>query len=686
MLRISNFFWQNKNKILICLPIVYVLFVFSPAFFNKGPLLQTDQPMWRAAVEVWKEEVIPNQKWFWGSRSDRIEAGLILGESYSLCLIFPWVLSFLFSIDLSIKLVTAFSCVYFCVSFFVLCKKLTGFFWAAFFSCAVLTPVFHYAVSGMWYNVFSLGTGILFWLLMERDFQSKECVSWGAGGVLWALAIYSHPTGAIFCGSIFMAYLYLHFSHGEKNKAYKMVLVFIVAILIAFPQIFSMIGYGVEEPTSDFSFEKSDPESIYNIFQYMFFLFYFDGFVGTNDSIELLKNIVLLSNNISVAFLFFLGVVFFFAKKHGSILFSLLSLLVFSVLLISRIYLIFGLDINFFATLSHFSKRFELFPKIYLMIFGAAGLQFMFLQAWKNLDSQKKLKVFLYRFLFFFVVLNVGTVIARIPFTIFYENSGVFVTLRKSRISNDIDRLWDWMNNNVLPEKERVFVEGTWGTLKWNNSRDLTSYFTHVLALSSIHTDISQIGAWNGFYSQFASDHVYGNGGYAFARRVQEGSGFEKYLTREAELLNCKYIISNSDILSDYLDKASSFDKIRSIGPFNIYEYLFFESGWGENLNRNSTVEVKRYSSSEYHVIANGKKGDTIVLSYAFHPAFKALQGDARLNVFSRKSLISFKLQNSGTQEIKLVFRPEKRIPLIFLSLGILLFIFSLKSKIKASK
>jgi hypothetical protein len=258
-------------------------------------------------------------------------------------------------------------------------------------------------------------------------------------------------------------------------------------------------------------------------------------------------------------------------------------------------------------------------------------------------------------------------------------NSGRQLTLRTYPQKWEIIGLFNWINRNIDPAKARVFIEDTKGTYKWKNDYPETSrknYGTHMLALSDIYTRVLHVGGW--FYTNNEFSRLYrGDGGALFGMR-QSGDYSESKLIENMRLLNCQYIVANSNEVKNFLDKVSLLECIWSIGRFKIYKHkefnpawVFFESGIHEGL------EIKKKSSTEIFINNTQKREGNLMVSIAFDRRWKAYESGKKIPLSSRAGLIYIPLGNHIANKIQLRYEIPKAISLVIVALGLLIF-FSL--------
>jgi hypothetical protein len=239
------------------------------------------------------------------------------------------------------------------------------------------------------------------------------------------------------------------------------------------------------------------------------------------------------------------------------------------------------------------------------------------------------------------------------------------LTLAKLEKREEILSLWSWLSKNVDPEETRVYFEDT--ALSYPLA---TKMNIHVLALTSIATDIKQIGGWSGFLGDFGRRYNIGEGGVLFGRKSANEIS-EKQIAENLKLLNCKYIVVHSEELVDRLENITFLQKAAIIGDFHIFEHSDMVSAWAYNVaNQEPSTLIKR-SPAQYILISNGNNNDNIQISLAYKNKWKAYYNSTEIPIINHKALMQIRLPDTGNQVIELKYVINKKTPIIILLLGL---------------
>lgn len=139
-------------------------------------------------------------------------------------------------------------------------------------------------------------------------------------------------------------------------------------------------------------------------------------------------------------------------------------------------------------------------------------------------------------------------------------------------------------------------------------------------------------------------------------------------------LLNCRYIVANSQQVKRFLDGVNFLETVQVIGRFKIYEYRELKPAWAFFASgRSGEIRVKKISPTELKIqVANDEK-DNLNVSLAYDKRWKAYLFGQEIPIFSQAGLISIPMNRAGPQEVWLKYEIEKRMPTIFVLLGFIL-------------
>jgi hypothetical protein len=663
------FHMKNQRKtqsiVFVLLLAAYVSIIFSASFLNDSELLQTDQPMWASAAQLMREDIFPTQKWFWGVISDRIGAGQQLGNSYSMSLILPWALSFFMSIAASIKVSMLVSVLLFVIGFYFVAELYMPKGWAFLCSLVLLTPMFDNIVSGMWYNYFSLGCGFVFWRSCHAIFEKCD-LRYGIVAIIsLSLAIYSHQVGTFLCLLIWFSYMLLILVKHRNNRMAMMSTFIIIAILgalLSYPQIHAILAPKLSslQNARPFDFPVTDP---LETLRRMIFIRVWGAASLTQPKIALMGIQIL-----TVLGLFSIGLYSLIKLKDHEKIIPAVGLILIAFILISRVYNLLGMDIGLLRSLSNFYDRFQLLSQIYLVLISGVGLSY--LSGYLHDDSRYGKFI---RVLFIVCLISFTTVAVRTPKKIFYDRTEQLGTLGTSTINQEVHALWAWINKNVQPQKERIYIEDTYKSLKWNSSDNPESSKSHLLALTSLYTGVSQINGWCGYTHYFSREHEYGQGGSLFGHDLAKADLSDEYIQEEMKLLNCRYLIVHTEAAKTRLAQVPFLRRIEKIGEFDIFEGKEFKPAWAYKYHTGEEVFLKKNTPVSYDLSVTGKLNELIQVSLANNANWKAYYKGRVIPIHDNRALLQVSLPAEGFQLIELRYYTDKKSSLIILCLGVIL-------------
>lgn len=640
---------------------LYVLFLLFPAMINQGPLLQTDQPMWTAVTHVTVTEVVPDQKWFWGIVTDQASAGLVLGRLYSAPIILPWLIAQVTSPATAVKLAMLFSLALFSVAFYAVARLYLPRRYAVASTAVVISPMFDNVVSGMWYNYLSLGFGLLFWLCCDAFVMRRRRFAIPAAAVLFALSIYGHPVGSVLCQAILCAYgLMLVLTRREFwiRQLGLLAGAAVVGLLLAYPQIHTLANVGQVVPVSTTPTVSLGVTGFTEVIRRLSFIRVW-GAMGSSA----VSTSVMIFNIGSVLVLSAFGFFALAGKRQPERVFPIGMVMISAALLISRIYNLVPLPYDAVGTLSHYSDRFQLFTQVYLTLLAGIGLH----RLWSMRSGMRRSKRLVTVAV---VVLTIGFlgIAARTPKKIFIDRTEQLGTLGTSTIGEQTTELWAWLSANTDPEKERVYFEDTLGNLCWNGSATPENRKTHLLALTNEYTSIRQIGGWGPFSGEFSSLHERGT---MFGKKVRDTSFTDEFIREELQLLNCRFAIVYSEAARKRLGESMAVREAVIIGPYHVFEALEPFPAWAWNTRTNDPMPLLKRSPSHFSLTADGLPGDTVQISLAHSPGWRATSVDTDLPIRSHRAMMQIVLGRPGVQVIDLKYRIDKKFPTTFFFLGV---------------
>ena len=251
----------------------YLGLLFFPASLNKSPLVQTDQATWAAVSHVWANEVFPTQKWFCETITDRAGAGQSLGKTYSMSLILTCFLGKLFGAATAVKIAMVASALIFVLSFYFVATIYMSKNFSALSAFLILNPFLFFVVSGMWYNVLSLGLALIFWYSIDVFFRKRTSGALLVAALCFSMVILSHPVGVIVCLAIWISYAFLFLKQGDAKKTQNLLIIFLILLagsFMAFPQVQALLGIGTVKsvgiPSTDKFYMNDIVETLRSLF------------------------------------------------------------------------------------------------------------------------------------------------------------------------------------------------------------------------------------------------------------------------------------------------------------------------------------------------------------------------------------------------------------------------------------
>ena len=660
--------------ILIC---IYLAIVLWPTFMDGTSLIRSDQPMWTSFTHELKHEVFPDQKWFWGIITDRENAGLTMGSSYSLNIILLWILSHIFNPATSVKIILFISLLSLSISLYFVSAKLTDPLFAIIPALLSIPIIFPLAARGMAYSHLSLSFAFFFWLSSLKLLKRFRLKDWLISVLLLTISIYAHPIGFLTCMVIWTALMFCTVRDKYQQPLRRVtVLYFIIpflSIMLASPHTYPKFSSGSNKISQIKQHSQSNKVIQRNILR-----------------IDSPKKKPTLSRSLNLdAYLTEFGIkgkifIVFFAvvglvsivKKENNLKLPILAIYLTGFLLASRLLSLFPVKNSFFLTLTFYSSRFEILLKIVFIILAGVGLKSFY--DYFNFTRDKNKIFIMTAKVFSLLVFVLALVLCGRDLSqnrIWSEKH--LITFDKFENKSDVESLWHWLSNNVNAEEYRVYFEDTWLSypldLKAYNRRPINlnyEVYNHVLALTSIATDIKQIGGWCGFYSRFGRRYNRGSGGFLFGNKSANEIS-EKLIADNLKSLNCKYIVVHSEELVNLLENISILQKAAIIGDFHIFEYSDMVSAWAYKVESEEPSTLIKRSPTNYILMSNGNNNDKIQISLAYNSKWKAYYNKTEIPIINHKELMQIRLPDKGSQVIELKYVIDKKPPIFILLLGL---------------
>lgn len=660
--KFKKFIDSKSCFILSILTSVYLIILYAPMFLNEGSLITTDQPMWTTFTYLMKREIIPDQKWFWNVITDRENAGLVMGHSYSLNIISLWLLTHVFSPVLSVKIFLFLCALSITVSIYFVSSKLSNPIIGVIPALLSIPVFFLNANEGMCYSYLSFSFALLFWFSSLKFFESLFSKYWILSVLLTTLSIYTHPIGFIACLSIWVSLLLFVVGNKEVKPLNKVAVVYFIipfiSLLLSAPQIFAMFNLSSDQGyhfISTYPGNSLSPtlEKTLNLDTYF-------------------PNYIWFKGKFFLFFFWAAGLVSVF-KKDNQLKLPLISLYVVLFLLVSKSLMLSPIKPHFFYRLTLYYWRFIPYLRIVCIMFVGMGLHFIYAKI-MNFSSKRKMISLVIKFVGIMIIVAALGLCGRTLTKNRRINAHSLITFDQIYSKKEISSLWGWLFRNVDSELYRVYFEDTFSTYPSKNSK---YRLNHILALTSSATDIKQIGGWGGFASDFASKYNRGWGGYLFQTN-EFNKLSENTIGENLKLLNCKFVVAHSKDLVHFLKSLTIFKQAAVIGSFTIFEYQNMIPAWGFNVKSKEKINLERVSSSSYNIITNGHTGDLIHLSLAYHLNWKAYYKNTEIPINYHDSFMRISLPATGKQVVELRYSIDKVTPVLFLIIGMTVFIFFL--------
>jgi hypothetical protein len=665
----------SSKKFYVIIKVVFPIFAFilltillRPILLDETPLLRWDQPMWASFTHVMKHEVISDQKWFWNTVTDRENAGLEMGQAYSLNIILLWLLSHIFTPATSVKVLLLISLASLTISLYLISVQLTNPLFAIIPALLCIPIILPLAASGMAYSHLSLSFALFFWLSslkMLKRFRSKD---WLISVLLVTIAIYAHPMGFIACMVIWFTLLFCFVTNKYQKSLRKVTVLYfiipLISLMLASPHTFNIFFSGSQKKT--LQPKQQQARSIKDI-QNSIFLSQFGHELKPNLDRSLNLNLYLkhfgLKGKLFI-FLFAMTGLVAVVKKENSLKLPLIALYISAFILASRLLLLSPIQPGLFTTLTIYYWRFALWMNLVFILLAGIGLQFWYDFVLNN-NSEKKLIHLSAKFFAIFLLIMAFILCARsFKYTQIWSEKNQ-ITLEKFEKKEEILSLWSWLSKNVNPEETRVYFEDTALSYPLNSKMKI-----HALALTSIATDIKQIGGWSGFASGFGRRYNIGRGGVLFGRKSANEIS-EKLIADNLKLLNCKYIVVHSKELVNRLENISILQEAAIIGNFHIFEYSDMISAWAYKVESQEPSTLIKRSSTHYILKSNGNKNDKVQISLAYNNKWRAYYKNTEIPILYHKALMQIRLPETGSQVVELKFVINKKTPIIILLLGL---------------
>ncbi len=628
-----------------------VLGVSLPVLLSRGPMLCLDWPVWWSICHSMKSEIVLEQKWLWGVLWSQGNGGMVLGKSYSLCIIVPWLLSYLVSVTTAQKVIFVVSAELVAVAAYCTARESTSRLIACVAGLLVLLRTIGLITTGMWYNSVSIALALMLSVALSRFLQRPTAGNWVFGCLMLVIAVYCHPLGAILgCAFWLAAFVYAvgHRSRCAQTRLLgALVLIPVTALLLAAPQLLSMVenvGAGADLAAG------SDAASI-------------ESFTPTaSDALRLCGLLVSIP-----------GVRQLWRRDR-----VLAYMILFGLLAGYAIYLQMPARLPpgtpFRQDLSEYSDRFDNMADslLILLMVGSGGWLIEGLIA----RGRRVLAVSA-------VMLSLGLVTV-----------GLYLAVPRSTLnalgsSANYQRLCEWLRENVDHGDSRVYFEDTLHSsrpLRLDEPGSLLPVGdgrTHLFGLAAAMAEVQQV---NGFWYV----GVAGIGEGPFMRRYCIGARFfslpENELRQSLRLLNCGFIVVNTEEARRELARLSFMEPAAEFGPFRVFRVRGFVPCWAWSGDSGSPIRIVRVSSIEYRLDTTNVNDPYATVSVAYAPRWHAFAGGTRLPVEPAHGLIQIALDNRAPKEVVLRYELNRQPSVLAAMVGLLFFVVGISWTARLSR
>ncbi len=631
---------------------LYVSALFLPAFLSSGPLLYTDQPLWAAVAHTWRAEVIPDQAWFTPSVSDRADAGLVLGQVYSLAIWLPWILSSLFSPGTAVKLATFGSALFYVGAVYLLARQVASRAISALAAAVLLAHGFGEMTAGMWYQYVALASALIVWVICERARVLWRSSLLAAAAAAMALCAYAHPVGLLAAALIYASHLGLLFREDRWRPGPRLAAAVgagVAALLLAMPQLQGYLSLAPDLSTGAPSSPGGAQVSINpgRLLQGMS-----GGLTGVDVAIACASGVLLCY-----------GVYGLWRTRRLGLLLPALMMLGGGLLLAMRGPVQYEGAGQYGDFAGHFGKRFLVLWQLALVLLAAGGLQHL-VRCLAGTGWPRKAGVAALAALWVAPALRPAK-------NLLLDDAPNLVTLGGAKVEAAATELWSWLDAHADPARGRVYFENTGHDYDWNATPEPLANWSHFLALSSIFASIDQVNGWCNWVGPFGLRHGARASGSLFglpAHRLDAA-----LVNDEMRILNVRLLVAHSPELIAWLTRNPDTERVARLKGFSVFENRSFEPALGYQVESGEPLAVTRHSPSLLELSAEGPAGSWVHVALAYAKNWRASCEGRPVPLVNHHELIRLQLPESGQQTIQLRFDASKRVPSLALLAGLLL-------------
>ncbi len=623
-----------------------ILALSWPLVAERGLIVQSDYPGWAAIVRMLDEEVLPQCRWFWAVPYPRVNAGEILGQPYSLSILAPWLLGKVADPEWALKLPIFLAYLTLGFGFYHYAAPKSSPF-AAFLGAhlCVLENLWHIN-HGMWYNSFSMGLAFLFFTALERFAAQYKTGYWLAAVLLLALIVYAHPLGVVMAIAGWFGFFLLRLMPGYRPKPVILLTLLGIPVLaagLAWPQVAatvvgSPVGTGI-------------------------------GAAGQYNPFTLLSTP--LSRMALIVSLYGLG----WAVRHRRpALWTILPPLFAALALYRGWVAMVPFDFPLKRGLSGFAYRFLLVASamtLVLFAFGVASLLAALRTAskpWYRTVSGMTGAVLLL-VLPGIALLGLSRTFVYQPRTLVSENALVD--------HGDFVALCDWVNTNIDQERERIYIEDTFGrqrdfplypanrlgrfTVKLFGGRP--THLTHYLSLIALRTGCHQVNGFAVYQNPF-NERYCCNGRRLFSTELEDLT--PKIMRLRLWALNCRHIVAFSDAMREFLTSLDFLECSCRFGRFCVFTWRDMPPHYAWfGRSEPKVVPTTRVSNVCYEVDLSEVPATRIYISLHYHANWRAYIGSDRLAIEPWNGLMAVRLPPESRGNLLLVYEVNREVPLM---------------------
>ena len=627
---------------------VLVLGLSMPVLLSTGPMLCLDWPAWWSICHSMKSEIVPEQKWLWGVLWSQGNGGMVLGGNYSLCIIAPWLLSYLVSVTTAQKVIFVISVELVAVAAYCTARESTSRLIACVAGLLVLLRTIGLINRGMWYDSVSIALALLLVVALSRFLKRPTAGNWLFGCLMLTLAVYSHPLGGILgCTCWLAAFVYAvgHRSRcGQARLLVALVLIPVTGMLLAAPQLLSMAETAGAGATTA---AESDASSM-------------DPFKPkATDAIRLCLLLVAIPG----------------ARQLWRRDRLLAYMIFFGLLAGSAIYLHIPAQLPrgtpFRQDLSLYWDRFAYMVDslLILLMAGSGGWLIEGLIA----RGRRILAVSA-------VMLSLGLVTV-----------GLYLavprwTLDALGSSASYQRLCEWLRENVDHGDSRVYFEDTFHSSRplWLDEPGTFLHVgkgrTHLFGLAAAMAQVQQVnGFWTGV-GPFSRLYCEDESGPRFFSLPEEE------LRQSLRFVNCGFIVVNTEDARRELARLSFMEPAAEFGPFRVFRVRGFVPCWAWSGDSGSPIRIVRVSSIEYRLDTTNVHDSYATVSLAYAPRWHAFASGTRLPVEPAHGLIRIALADRAPEQIVLRYELNRRPSVVAAVVGLMCLIVGMSWTARLSR